>query len=239
MQTISVIIPAYNEEKRLGKTLSLWQEYIKKERHAFKISEIIIIDDGSKDKTIEVADSFKKYLPIKIIKISQNKGKGNAVKNGVKEAQGDLIFIYDADGAVAPEEIYKLFLGINEVDIVIGSRTAPGADAKISLKRRFVGMCFHFLCSPLLPGIKDASCGAKLFKKDAAKKVFRLQKIDRFAFDIEILWLAKKLNYKVKEIGIRWQEVSGSKVSIFKDGLEMFFSVLGLYKRQLLDKITK
>jgi dolichyl-phosphate beta-glucosyltransferase len=85
-----------------------------------------------------------------------------------------------------------------------------------------------------LPRIKDASCGAKLFKTEPAKKIFDLQKINRFAFDIEILWLAKKMDLKIKEVGIVWQEISGSKVRILKDGTEMFLSVLGLYKRALL-----
>ncbi len=239
METISVIIPAYNEEKRLAKTLHAWQKFLKNGEHEHKIVEIIIVDDGSKDKTVKIADFFKKQLPIKIIKINPNRGKGYAVKTGAKEAQGSLIYIYDADGAVEPAEINKLLLQIKNVDVVIGSRTAKGAKAKISFMRRIVGICFHLFCWPLLPKIKDASCGAKLFKKDCAKKIFTMQKIDRFAFDIEILWLAKNLNLKIKEVGVMWQEIPGSKVKILNDSLEMAISVLGLYKRQLFNKIIK
>jgi dolichyl-phosphate beta-glucosyltransferase len=104
----------------------------------------------------------------------------------------------------------------------------------MSIKRRIIGICFHILCYPLLPKIKDASCGAKLLKTNIAKQIFNLQKINRFAFDIEILWLAQKSNFKIKEVGVTWQEIPGSKVNILKDGFEMFFSVLGLYKRNLL-----
>jgi dolichyl-phosphate beta-glucosyltransferase len=233
MKTISVIIPAYNEEKRLGKTLSKWQEFLRTAILNYEIKEIIIVDDGSEDKTAEIAESFKKQLPIKIIKISQNHGKGNAVRNGVAASAGDLIFIYDADAAALPGELNKLFFQVNGVDIVIGSRIALGAKINMSLLRRLAGMCFHLLCRPLVPGIKDASCGAKLFKNSSAKKIFKLQKINRFAYDIEILWLAKKLNYKIKEVGISWREVPGSKVNILRDGFEMLFSVLYLYKRQL------
>lgn len=233
MKTISVVIPAYNEEKRLKKTLIKWQDFLKSENSDFKILEIIIIDDGSNDNTCQIARSFTNLLPIKTIKLRQNKGKGRALKNGVKESAGDLIFIYDADAAVLPEEIKKLFLQIDDADIVIGSRTAVGANTTLSLKRRFVGICFHLFCLPLIPNIKDASCGAKLFRTNIAQKIFLLQKINRFAFDIEILWLAKKLNFKIKEIGLVWQEIPGSKVRILKDGLEMFVSVLGIYKRHL------
>lgn len=234
MKTISVVIPAYNEEKRLGKTLSLWQDFLKIENPDYKIAEIIVVDDGSEDKTCQITESFKKLLPIKIIKISPNQGKGNAVRAGVKETAADLIFIYDADAAVAPEEINKLLFYEPEHDIVIGSRTTAGVKAKISFKRRVVGICFHLFCSPLLPNIKDASCGAKLFKRQAAQKIFDQQKINRFAFDIEILWLAKKLNFRIKEVGLAWQETPGSKVKIFRDGWEMFISVLGIYKKHLL-----
>jgi dolichyl-phosphate beta-glucosyltransferase len=229
---ISIIIPAFNEELRLGKTLSLWQDFLEKELKD-KVLEIIVVDDGSMDKTCKIAESFQKYLPIKIIKIAPNQGKGNAVKSGVELAEGDFIYIYDADGAVPPKEIKNLLLYTDSVDVIIGSRTAEGSYVKISLLRRFIGICFHLLCFPLIPGIKDASCGAKIFRHDAAKKIFELQDIKRFAFDIEILWLAKKLNLKIKEIGIEWHEIPGTKVRILKDGLEMFSSVLGIYKRQL------
>lgn len=234
MKTISVVIPAYNEEKRLPKTLEAWQLFLKNNIPDFKIIEIIVVNDGSKDKTSEAAESFKKSLPIKTIKISLNQGKGFAVKSGVKESKGELIYIYDADGAVKPSEINKLLSKINNADIAIGSRTAKGAKAKISIFRRFVGSCFHLLCMPLIPDIKDASCGAKIFRKEAAEKIFELQKIKRFAFDVEILWLAKKLNFKIKEVGLEWQEIPGSKIKIFRDGLEMFISVLNIYKRHLL-----
>lgn len=234
MQTISVIIPSYNEEKRLPETLQKWQKFLDKwNSPKFKVSEIIIVDDGSKDKTSRIADFYKNYLPIKIIKISQNKGKGNATKKGVENSYGDFVFIYDADAATLPEEIEKLLAEIEKYDIVIGSRVVTGSSAKISLKRKLIGKCFHFLCYPLIPKIKDASCGAKLLKTTVAKKIFQRQKINRFAFDIEILWLARKMNYKIKEVGVAWEEMSESKVNIIKDGLEMFFSIMGLYKKSL------
>jgi dolichyl-phosphate beta-glucosyltransferase len=235
MKNISVIIPAYNEEKRLGKTLIKWQCFLNNLNPDYKIYEILVVDDGSNDKTIAVAQLFNKILPIKIIKINQNTGKGNAVRNGVLKSNGDLIFIYDADAAVEPSEINKMLEYYDETDIIIGSRVAKGSKTKISAFRRFVGLCFHLYCLPLLGNIKDASCGAKIFKKAPAKKIFSIQKINRFAFDIEILWLSKKLNYKIKEVGIEWQEIPGSKVNVLKDSLEMFISVLHIYKKQFLN----
>jgi dolichyl-phosphate beta-glucosyltransferase len=239
MEKISVIIPVYNEEKRLGNTLEKWQEFLAEQKPNYEILEIIIVDDGSTDKTLQIAESFINYLPTKTIKNANNLGKGNAVKTGVFVAQGDYIFIYDADAAVEPKELNKLFFYTNEANIIIGSRTIKGAKAKISFLRRIVGFCFHLYCLPLLGNIKDASCGAKLFKKDCAQKIFSLQKLNRFAFDIEILWLAKKLNYKIKEVGVDWKEIKGSKVKILKDAPEMFLKVLGLYKKAILYKIKK
>lgn len=234
-KTISVIIPAYNEEKRLGKTLVLWKKIAETGILNYKILEIIISDDGSTDGTISVAKFFSKDLPIKIIKTTPNQGKGNAVKAGVKASKGAFVLIYDADAATAPSEIKKLFKFADKFDVIIGSRTADGADTKMSFIRQFVGFCFHMLCLPLIPGIHDASCGAKVFSKHAAKKIFAEQKIKRFAFDVEILWLAKKYNFRIKEVGLKWNEIPGTKVKIIKDGAEMFFSVLGLYKRNFFD----
>lgn len=245
MKTISVLIPAYNEEKRLPKTLQLWQKFMSHppaekqvaKNNEIKIREILIIDDGSEDKTILEAKKFENSLPIKIIHITPNKGKGNAVRQGVKNAKGDFIFIYDADAAVLPQTLSVIFAESKNSDIVIGSRTSLDSKTKMSFFRRFVGICFHILCFPLLPKIKDASCGAKLLKKTVAKKIFAEQKINRFAFDIEMLWLAKKMNFKIKEIGISWQEIPGSKVNVLRDAPEMFFSVLGLYKKAILSKL--
>lgn len=235
MKNISVIIPAFDEEKRLGKTLTKWKYFLNSLNKDYTIYEIIIVDDGSKDKTIKVAQSFVKCLPIKLIKINQNAGKGNAVRNGVLESNGDLIFIYDADAAVEPGEINKMLEYYDEADIIIGSRVAEGSKTKMSAFRRFVGFCFHLYCLPLLGNIKDASCGAKIFKKAPAKKIFSIQKINRFAFDVEILWLSKKFNYRIKEVGIEWQEKPGSKINVLKDSLEMFISVLHIYKKQFLN----
>jgi len=236
MKTISVIIPSYNEEKRLPATLAKWQEFLS-HNNGFLINEILVIDDGSTDSTILKAQAFGNVLPIKTIKITPNQGKGNAVKTGIESANSDFVFIYDADAAVLPQELNRLFFHVRNADIVIGSRSAAGAKTKISLFRKFIGKCFHAVCYFLIPDIKDASCGAKLIRTDIAKKIFREQHIKRFAFDVEILWLAKRMNFKIKEVGVAWNEIPGSKVKISSDSAEMFFSVLGLYKKLILDKI--
>lgn len=235
MKKISVVIPAFNEEKRLGKTLGLWRKFLKAGVKNFKVLEIIVVDDGSKDKTVDVAKLCGANLPIKIIKIIPNKGKGHAVKMGVKASKGDLVLVYDADAAATPSEIKRLLKFTDKFDVIIGSRTIEGAYAKVSLLRQFVGFCFHMVCLPIIPGIQDASCGAKLFSKKSAKKIFAEQQIKRFAFDIEILWLAKKFGFQIKEVGLKWQEIPGSKVNVLKDGVEMFFCVMGLYKRKFFD----
>jgi dolichyl-phosphate beta-glucosyltransferase len=235
MKTISVIIPAYNEELRIGKTLALLEKYIKTNTDDFEIIEIIIVDDGSTDRTNNIVKSFSNTfpVPIKIIEIKPNMGKGHAVKVGVLSSNGYFVLIYDADASTLPEEINKLFALTNEADFVLGSRTIRGSSIKISFHRKIIGILFHLFCSPLLPGIKDASCGMKLIEKNCARKIFGEQKINRFAFDIEILWLAKKNNFKIKEVGIIWEEMPNSKIKIFRDGAEMFISVLSIYKRNL------
>ena len=239
MKTISIIIPAYNEEYRLPATLQKWQDFLSHNKNNFLINKIIVVDDGSTDNTIQTAESFGNVLSMQIIKISPNQGKGNAVKAGIAAANSDFIFIYDADAAVPPQELNKLFCQINGSDLAIGSRSANGAQVKISLFRKFVGKCFRLVCYFLIPGIKDASCGAKLIKTDAAKQIFDKQHIKRFAFDVEILWLAKRMNYKIKEVGVVWYEIPGSKVRVSRDSAEMLFSVLGLYKKAILYKIKQ
>ncbi len=235
-KVISIVIPAYNEEERLPHTLISIAEYFKNEHNNFSLEEVIVVDDGSKDGTASVARSFSKILPIKVIVISPNKGKGNAVRIGSLSSKGDCVFMYDADGATPIEELERFIEYGNNADMVIGSRIA-GQESKVVMApfRRFMGWCFHIVCSGLLPGIEDASCGAKLFSKKVAQEVFSKQRLNRFAFDIEILWLAHNLGFTIKEIPVNWFAVPGSKVNVYRDGIEMFWSVVGLYRRQMFD----
>lgn len=232
--TVSIIIPAYNEAKRLPTTLTAISFWLPTASE-FNLREIIVVDDGSADETAEVARSFAGCLPVKVIKLPANRGKGCAVRTGVLAATGDLILMYDADGATSLADLQKLVTEAKTNQVVIGSRLAGDHQiVQMSVFRRFVGLVFHWLCAPLLPQIKDASCGAKVFQLEAARAIFMAQKLDRFAFDIEILWLARRLGYSIKEVPVSWQAVLGSKVRVWRDAPEMFWSVMRLYGRHLL-----
>lgn len=232
MRTCSIIIPAFNEEKRLGPTLeSISRAVAERIFDPVTITEIIIVDDGSTDDTLAVAEQCND-LPVHILKFSRNRGKGAAVQTGMLEATGDFLLMYDADGATPINEIPKLFKAIaSGADIAIGSRVLGTGEGlkSMAIHRRFIGRAYWFFCSRLIPGIRDAACGCKLFSREAGRTLFREQRVHRFAFDIEILALALRHRYIVREISVRWTAVPESRVHILFDGPEMFFSILRLY----------
>ncbi len=234
MTSISLIIPAYNEAKRLPLALNSLADFFAGAQ--LNLQEVIIVDDGSSDETVAVASSFSEHLPIKVLRLDANYGKGYAVKRGVEAAVGELIIMYDADGATLPTSLTPLIEASADCPIVIGSRVLS-KQVQISFWRRLVGFIFHLLCFPLIPGIKDASCGAKVFRYGVAQAIFKETRLKRFAFDIEVLWLARQKGYEIKELPVAWQERPGSKVKVGRDAPEMFLAILGLYFRALLVKI--
>ncbi|MCM8771878.1 MAG: glycosyltransferase family 2 protein [Candidatus Omnitrophica bacterium] len=223
---ISVIVPAYNEEKRILKTLENIYKYFKNRNLAF---EIIVVDDGSKDKTVEIVNKFADGKnEIKIIKHEKNLGKGAAVKTGVLNASGNLILFTDADLSTPIEEFEKLEKKIKEgYDIAIGSRGLK--DSKIiipqPLFRRIVGKIFPLLVRLLIiKDFRDTQCGFKLFKKET-KKIFEELKTNGFAFDVEFLARGKKEGYKIAEVGVVWYNSPESKVSLLKSPLKMLIEL--------------
>lgn len=152
-------------------------------------------------------------------------------------ASAELILLYDADGATPIEEVLRLFkaLSSQNADIAIGSRVLRGAHSEVQMTwhRRLIGRLYHILTAPLIPGIADAACGCKLFKAEIAKKLFSLQTINRYAYDIEILSLAHVRGHRIVEVPVYWRHIPVSKVRIFRDGFEMLWRVLGLYVRKI------
>jgi dolichyl-phosphate beta-glucosyltransferase len=202
MKSLSIVIPVYNEEKRIEKTLNKILEYIKIKKIKY---EIIIVDDFSKDKTIDVIKKFKEKIII--LKNNKNYGKGYSIKKGIENAKNELILFSDADLATPIEELDKMLGFINKFDIIIASRNLK--ESKIVIKqpfyRQLLGKTFPLLVRLLLiSDIKDTQCGFKLFKNDIAKNIVKLQTINRFCFDVELLFIAKKLGYKIKEIPVIW-----------------------------------
>jgi dolichyl-phosphate beta-glucosyltransferase len=234
------VIPAYNEQDRLPRTLSLLEEFFfhSGDAHDIELEEVIVVDDGSTDATSTVAGSWHGPLPVRVIRLEKNRGKGAAARAGMLAARGDCRLLYDADAATPTSEIPKLVerMRFEGADIVIGSRVRGRQQNLVSMQRhrRWIGSVYHWLCSALIPGIDDAACGAKLFTRKAARDLFSRQRIERFAFDIEILSLAMRRGYAVCEIPVRWEAVPGSKVNLAWDSINMSWCVLKLYMRHLL-----
>lgn len=224
---ISIIIPAYNEANRIPSTLEKVIDFMHKHSQTF---EIIVVDDGSTDSTASVVEEFMKKSPyLKILKNERNEGKGNTVKKGVLNAQGSVIFFTDADLSTPIEEIDRFLESIKNMDIVIGSRAIEGANIVISepFYRAILGKIFcamvRWFC---VPGFVDTQCGAKMFRREAARKIFPLLKIPRFAFDVEVLYLAYRFGCKVKELPVTWYFSPNSRVRTFLDGPKMLWDII-------------
>jgi len=213
---LSVIIPAYNEEKRLPKTLEEIDKYLSKQNYDY---EILAVNDGSKDKTVEVAKSLLlKIRNLKVTGYKVNQGKGYAVRFGMLEARGDYRIFTDADNSTSIDQVDKMWPEFEKgYDIVIGSRDVKGAildPPQPWLRQLILGEGFKLLRKIIvgLWGIEDTQCGFKCFKGKVIEDVFPKCKINRFAFDPEFLIIAKKLGYKIKEIPVYWRNDPESKV---------------------------
>jgi dolichyl-phosphate beta-glucosyltransferase len=228
---LSVIIPAYNEEKRLVRTLEKIYLYLTSKGSDY---EVIVVDDGSTDKTKEIAlnSSLSKKGKLNFLRNEQNKGKGYSVKRGILTAKGDYILISDADFSTPIEEFDKLFTHLKSgYDIAIGSRSIAGADVRLHqpLYRECMGKFFNVLVQCMVfRGLIDTQCGFKLFKGAVAKEIAPLLKIDGFSFDVEMLYLAKKTGYKIKEVPVVWINSPASRVNPIFDSLKMFLELLSI-----------
>lgn len=238
---LSVIIPAYNEEKRLPKTLKEISEYLARQKYQ---SEVIVVNDGSKDKTAEIVREFQKTVSnLKLIDNKINQGKGAVVRQGLLSAQGNFRLFTDADNSTPLSEIEKFWSEFEKgADIVIGSREIKGAilDPPQPLYRRFLGECFKIFRKIIIGlwEIQDTQCGFKCFKKEVVERIMPKCKIDRFAFDPEILILAKKAGYKIKEVPIYWRNDPESKVKL-RSVVKMALDLLKIRINLLLGKYGK
>jgi dolichyl-phosphate beta-glucosyltransferase len=238
---LSIVIPAYNEQDRLGRTLHhLKTAWADAPLASIPLHEIIVVDDGSADRTAAIAGEWAAQMPVKCIRLPSNKGKGAAVRAGMQAATGEFILMYDADGATPAPEIAKLFAALHRdgSDIAIGSRVIKRETSLVTMQwhRRVIGRTYHTLCSLLVPGILDTACGCKLFTAAAAKRLFAVQRVDRFAFDVEVLSLALHYNYRISEVPLAWTAVPESKVRLLRDGLQMFWCVVLLYARKAIGR---
>ncbi len=224
---LSFIIPAYNEAERIQESLDKINEYFSNKKYSV---EIIVVDDGSNDTTIETA---KANDFVKVISQGQNLGKGAAVKRGMLEANGEIRLFSDADLSTPVYETEKLLNEINNSDICIGSRALDYSSIKKHqpFYREFMGKSFNKIVQTLvIKGIKDTQCGFKAFTEKAANDIFKDAKIEGFGFDVEILYLAKMKGYSVKEISVEWYNDERSKINPVTDSLKMFQDILKVRK---------
>ncbi len=239
---LSIIIPAYNEEQRL---LGSMEEILEKAGILFATVELIIVDDGSTDATAEIAEGFMRSCNNsgKVIRIPENRGKGYAVRRGMLESSGFLTLMTDADLSTPIEELERLALLMEEkqVDMIIGSRGLFASDIRVHQPwyREYGGKAFNFFVRAItsLP-YRDTQCGFKLFRTGTCRKVFEKQRIDRFAFDVEVLFIAERIGLKVVEEPVIWRHAEGSKVNMLPDSVRTFCELIhirwnnfrGMYK---------
>lgn len=213
---LSIIIPVYNEENRITKTLESIKSFLTKQNYQY---EVLAVSDGSTDKTVEVIKGFMGKIPnLRIIENKENHGKGYVVRQGMLAVKGGIRVFMDADNSTSLDQIDK-FLPFFEqgYDVVIGDRDLKESKIAIHQSRlkEFLGNFGNFLIQSLaVPGIKDTQCGFKVFSKKASEEIFRKMTIERWGFDIEALALAIKLGYKIKTVPVVWVNDPNSKVKL-------------------------
>ncbi len=232
---LSVVIPAYNEAKNIQEAMRRVAAYMTLKKYSW---ELIVVSDGSRDETDRMA---KEYIAenaerdrFKLLTSEKNHGKGYASRQGILAAKGKYILLTDTDLSSPIKEVDKLISSLEAgADIAIGSRAVreAGADVQQSVKRRLSGRIFNFFVRLfVIRGIKDTQCGFKCFKKEAARTLFEKQKLDGFAFDVEILYLAKKTGFKIREVPVMWKQGADSRVSLFRDSFVMLGDLLRIKK---------
>jgi dolichyl-phosphate beta-glucosyltransferase len=215
-----VVVPAYNEQERLPRTLARLHEYYEAQAYTF---DITIVSDGSKDGTAQLVRDFAADHPkFRLIEYSPNRGKGYAVRTGILAAQGDLILFCDADLATPQEETEKLLIHMSDgADVAIGSR--PLRESNLEKHQPFIREMFGRMSNLLVQvlavrGIRDTQCGFKMFTRKAAHDIFARCKLNEFGFDFECLMVGRDLGYRIDEVAIRWLDQEGSKVVLMRDG---------------------
>jgi glycosyltransferase involved in cell wall biosynthesis len=228
MPAISVVIPAYNEGQRIGATLERVLEYAAEERWD---AEIVVVNDGSRDNTAAlVREAAARNPAVRLIENPGNRGKGYTVRNGMLNATGDLLLFTDADLSSPIEESARLFAALNSgADVAIGSRWLQRELQTLRQPwyRQIFGRAFNlFLRTVLGLSYKDTQCGFKAFKRGAAHAIFSRQLVERWGFDPEVLFLARKLGLRTDEVAVRWAHDRRTKISFFRDGMRMVVEVL-------------
>lgn len=237
---LSIIIPSFNEELRLPSSLGRIADYIRKRRPN---AEVIVVDDGSTDKTAAVAEAYKEKIPgLRVLSNGTNRGKGFSVRRGSLEACGNVILFTDADLSSPIEEGEKLLTELGTHDVAIGSRAVDRSliETHQSVFREFAGIIFNRIVQVILrlPFV-DTQCGFKAFRRERCRIIFEQQTIERFGFDPELLYLARHHGLTIVEVPVRWAHSPATKVSMIKDSVLMFLDVFVIRWNAMLGRYRK
>jgi glycosyltransferase involved in cell wall biosynthesis len=235
---LSIVIPAHNEENRLPRALGQVFSFLAQQAYD---SEVLVVENGSSDRTLQTAQKFTDTFPTLCVLHEEQAGKGSAVRRGMLEARGQYRFICDADLSMPVEEINRFLPPACKCDVGIASREAPGAIRYHEpYYRHLTGRIFNFLIrSLILPGLQDTQCGFKCFRLEVVEDVFPYQTLNGWAFDVEVLHIARSRGFTITEVPIPWYYQSKSKISVLHDSWRMFLDLLiirrndrrGVYER--------
>jgi len=241
---ISIVIPAYNEEKRLDRTLARIREYLATAQPPHANTEIIVVNDGSTDATAQVVRRWMQNIPcLRLVENPGNRGKGYTVRHGMLEAHGNVALFTDADLSSPIEESQKLLAAIHAGnDVAIGSRAVDRTLIAVhqSRFREVAGMIFNGFVR-LITGLRfhDTQCGFKAFVRERSRIVFEQQRIEGFGFDPEILFLAQRHGLRSAEVPVRWAHDDATRVRVFSDSLKMFSDLIAIRWNALIGRYPK
>jgi glycosyltransferase involved in cell wall biosynthesis len=238
---LTIIVPSFNEERRLPPSLEKIAAYV---NASGRRTEVLVVDDGSTDRTAEVAGSFANRIAnLRVLKNGENRGKGYSVRHGMIEAKGENVLFTDADLSAPIEQADQLLDALDQYDVAIGSRAVDRSLITVheSLFREFAGIVFNRIVRIVLwlPFV-DTQCGFKAFRRERCRIIFEQQRIERFGFDPELLYLARHHGLKSTEIPVRWAHSPATKINMLRDSILMFIdvftvrwnSLLGRYRRR-------
>ena len=237
---LSIVIPAFNEQRRLPETLRRVRAYLEARRAD---AEVIVVDDGSRDATAALVEARRGEFPgLRLVSNGVNRGKGYSVRHGVREARGRIVLFTDADLSAPIEEADKLLAAMRDHEVAIGSRGVDRSLIEVhqSPLRELAGIVFNFLVRAIT-GLRfvDTQCGFKAFLREPSRIIFEQQRIERFGFDPEILFLAKRHGLRAVEIPVRWAHDQQTRVNMVRDSLQMFGEVLSIRWNWLLGRYPK